>query len=158
VDRWRLLIYQSTSALLTREACELNMGSPDAYTVRTTLDIPEPLHERLRHRPERSGTPLRALVIRAREQVFSESGEASHVTGPPVTARAKLGPDPPKDENTHDLVFFSSESLIIIYALTNKSGERLKLQPQALLSSSDRVILMQQSRQQSQSCQPSDSH
>ena len=47
--------------------------------VRTTVDIPEPLHDRLRLRAERSGTSIRALIIRAIEQVYGErkKGELS---------------------------------------------------------------------------------
>jgi hypothetical protein len=73
--------------------------------IRTTVDIPEPLHERLRHRAERSGTSIRALVIRALEQVYREGGKGSYVTGPPVAGPGRLGPDFPLDENPHDLVF-----------------------------------------------------
>jgi hypothetical protein len=74
-------------------------------SVRTTLDIPEPLHDRLRHRAEQSGTSIRALVIRAIEQVYSKGGKGSYVTGPLITGPGSLGPDFPTDENPHDLVF-----------------------------------------------------
>lgn len=73
--------------------------------VRTTVDIPEPLHDRLRLRAERSGASIRALIIRAIEQVYSERKKGDYVTGPLVTAPGKLGPSFPKDENPHDLVF-----------------------------------------------------
>jgi hypothetical protein len=73
--------------------------------IRTTIDVPEPLHERLRRRAEQSGTSIRALVIRAIEQVYSEGGKGSYVTGPLITGPGKLGPKFPKDENPHDLVF-----------------------------------------------------
>jgi hypothetical protein len=73
--------------------------------IRTTVDIPEPLHERLRHRAERTGTSIRALVIRAIEQVYCETGKGSCVTGPLVVGPGRLGPDFPTDENPHDLVF-----------------------------------------------------
>jgi len=36
--------------------------------VRTTVDIPDRLHDRLRRRAQRSGTSIRALIIRAIEQ------------------------------------------------------------------------------------------
>jgi hypothetical protein len=36
--------------------------------VRTTIYIPEPLHDRLRDRAERSGTSIRSLIVRAIEQ------------------------------------------------------------------------------------------
>ncbi len=73
--------------------------------IRITVDIPEPLHERLRHRAERSGVSIRALVIRAIEQVYSEGGKGSYVTGPLITGPGKRGPNFPKDQNPHDLVF-----------------------------------------------------
>jgi len=73
--------------------------------VRTTVDIPEPLHDRLRLRAERSGASIRALIIRAIEQVYTERKKGDYVTGPLVTGPGKLGPSFPKDENPHDLVF-----------------------------------------------------
>jgi hypothetical protein len=73
--------------------------------IRTTVDIPEPLHDRLRHRAERSGTSIRALIIRALEQVYSERKKGEYVTGPLISARGKRGPAYPRDENPHDLVF-----------------------------------------------------
>ena len=73
--------------------------------VRTTVDIPEPLHDVLRHRAERSGTSIRALIIRAIEQVYSERRKGAYVTGPLIRGKGKLGPAFPKDENPHDLVF-----------------------------------------------------
>jgi hypothetical protein len=73
--------------------------------IRTTVDIPEPLHERLRHRAERSGTSIRALIIRALDQVYGEAGKEVYVTGPLVTGPGKLGRNFPKDENPQNLVF-----------------------------------------------------
>jgi len=73
--------------------------------VRTTVDLPAPLHDALRHRAERSGSSIRALIIRAIEQVYSEHKKGSYVTGPLVRGKGKLGPAFPKDENPHDLVF-----------------------------------------------------
>jgi hypothetical protein len=73
--------------------------------VRTTVDIPEPLHDELRHRAERSGTSIRALIVRALEQTYSETKKGARVTGPLITGAGKLGPKFPKDENPHDLVF-----------------------------------------------------
>jgi hypothetical protein len=65
--------------------------------VRTTVDIPEPLHDRLRQKATRSGTSIRALIIRAIEQAYTEG---KRFTGP-----GKLGRAFPEDENPHDLVF-----------------------------------------------------
>ena len=73
--------------------------------VRTTVDIPEPLHDRLRQRAARSGASIRALIVRALEQAYSEPKRGDYVTGPLVTAKGKLGPRFPEDENPHDLVF-----------------------------------------------------
>jgi len=73
--------------------------------VRTTVDIPEPLHDELRHRAERSGTSIRALIVRALEQTYSETKKGALVTGPLIRGAGKLGPKFPKDENPHDLVF-----------------------------------------------------
>jgi len=73
--------------------------------VRTTVDIPEPLHDRLRRLAEQSGTSIRALIIRAIDQTYTEGGKSAYVTGPLVKGPGKLGPKFPKDENPHDLVF-----------------------------------------------------
>ncbi len=73
--------------------------------VRTTVDIPEPLHDRLRDKAERSGASIRSLIIRAIEQVYSEPTKREYVTAPLVSGRGKLGPAFPENENPHDLVF-----------------------------------------------------
>lgn len=73
--------------------------------VRTTVDIPEPLHETLRHRARQSGASVRALIIRAIEQAYTTRKSGGYVTGPLIRGKGKLGPAFPKDENPHDLVF-----------------------------------------------------
>ncbi len=73
--------------------------------VRTTVDIPEPLHEQLRHRAESTGTSIRSLIVRALEEKYAEKGKGRLVTGPMVRGKGKLGPRFPTDENPHDLVF-----------------------------------------------------
>ena len=73
--------------------------------IRTTVDIPEPLHEALRHMAAQSGASIRALIIRAIEQTYSGGERGAYVRGPLITGRGKLGPKFPKDENPHDLVF-----------------------------------------------------
>jgi hypothetical protein len=73
--------------------------------IRTTVDIPEPLHDQLRERAERSGTSIRSLIVRAIEQVYVEPKRGDYVTGPLVTGPGKLGPAFPENENPHDLVF-----------------------------------------------------
>jgi hypothetical protein len=52
--------------------------------VRTTVDIPEPLHHKLRQRAQQSGTSMRALIVRAIEQTYSEPRKGRYVTGPLV--------------------------------------------------------------------------
>jgi hypothetical protein len=73
--------------------------------VRTTVDIPEPLHNRLRHRAENSGTSIRSLIVSAIEQAYAEPGKKQPLTGPILRGSGKLGPRFPQDENPHDLVF-----------------------------------------------------
>jgi plasmid stability protein len=73
--------------------------------VRTTVDIPEPLHNQLRHRAAQTGTSMRALIIQALEQAYSTRREGKYVTGPLVKTKGKLGPLFPIDENPHDLIF-----------------------------------------------------
>ena len=73
--------------------------------VRTTVDIPEPLHEALRHRAQKSRTSVRSLIIKAIEQAYRDPKAGEYVTGPPVQGKGKLGRAFPVDENPHDLVF-----------------------------------------------------
>jgi hypothetical protein len=73
--------------------------------VRTTVDIPEPLHAKLRHRAERTGVSMRSLIVRAIEQAYGGSKKGTYVTGPMINGKGKLGPRFPTDENPHDLVF-----------------------------------------------------
>lgn len=73
--------------------------------IRTTVDIPEPLHDALRGRAERTGTSIRSLIIRAIEQTYGPRKQSVYVTGALVKTKRKLGPDFPVDENPHDIVF-----------------------------------------------------
>lgn len=73
--------------------------------IRTTVDIPEPLHNRLRLSAQQAGTSVRALIVRALEQTYTETHRGAYVTSPPVNGKGKLGPSFPIDENPHDLVF-----------------------------------------------------
>ena len=74
-------------------------------SVRTTVDIPESLHETLRHRAEASGSSIRSLIVRALEQVYTDSKKGKYMSGPPLRGSGKLGPEFPQDENPHDFVF-----------------------------------------------------
>jgi metal-responsive CopG/Arc/MetJ family transcriptional regulator len=40
--------------------------------VRITVDIPEPLHDRLRSRAESSETSIRSLIVRAIDETYNE--------------------------------------------------------------------------------------
>jgi hypothetical protein len=70
----------------------------EVVAVRTTVDIPQPLHDTLRHRAAQSGTSIQSLIIRAIEQTYSENSKGAYVTGPLVAGKGKLGPAFPKDE------------------------------------------------------------
>ena len=63
------------------------------------------VRRQLRHRAERSGTSIRALIIRAIEQAYSERKKGQYVTGPLVSGRGQLGAEFPEDENPHDFVY-----------------------------------------------------
>lgn len=75
--------------------------------IRTTVDIPEPLHAKLRHRAQQSGTSMRALIVQALEEKYSKRRKGTYVTEPPIKRKpgGKVGPLMPKDENPYDLVF-----------------------------------------------------
>jgi metal-responsive CopG/Arc/MetJ family transcriptional regulator len=73
--------------------------------VRTTIDIPEPLHDRLRQRAESSGTSIRSLIVRAIEETYTEPKKGERVTGPMISGTGKRGPRYPVDENPYDLIF-----------------------------------------------------
>lgn len=73
--------------------------------IRTTVDIPEPLHDELRRRAENSGASINSLIVRAIEQTYAEPCKGRPVTGPLIRGTGKRGPLYPTDENPHDLVF-----------------------------------------------------
>jgi hypothetical protein len=73
--------------------------------VRTTVDIPGPLHDVLRQRAERSGTSIRSLIVHALEQTYVKPRRGKYVNGPLVKGSGKLGPAFPTDENPYDLMF-----------------------------------------------------
>ncbi len=70
--------------------------------VRTTVEIPEPLHDRLRRRAESSGASIGSLIVRALEETYANTKRK--VTGPLIRGTGKPGPRFPVDENPHDLV------------------------------------------------------
>jgi hypothetical protein len=77
---------------------------------RTTIELPESLHERLRERAESSGVSIPSLIVRAVEDVYADAGKTAaksgrRVTLPLIPATGKRGPLYPVDENPHDIVF-----------------------------------------------------
>jgi hypothetical protein len=73
--------------------------------VPTTVDIPEPMYERLRVRTEQAGSSVQALIVLAIEQSYGERQHGAYVTRPLVNSKAVLGLLFPIDENPHDFVF-----------------------------------------------------
>jgi hypothetical protein len=73
--------------------------------VRTIVDLPDPLYERLRNQAEKSGDSIRSLIVRAIEQTYDTNKSGERLTGPLVQGSGKLGPAFPEDENPHDVVF-----------------------------------------------------
>lgn len=73
--------------------------------VRTTVDIPEPLHAELRHRAQSTGVSIRSLIVNALEQTYSAPRKGKMVTGPMIRTKGKRGPLFPKDENPYDFIF-----------------------------------------------------
>jgi metal-responsive CopG/Arc/MetJ family transcriptional regulator len=77
---------------------------------RTTIELPESLHDRLRERSRSTGVSIRSLIVRAVEDTYVEQTYAAPkkgrpVTGPMITGTGKRGPLYPVDENPHDLIF-----------------------------------------------------
>ena len=73
--------------------------------VRTTVDIPEPLHDQLRRRAQSTGVSIRSLIVSAIEQTYAAPAKGKYVTGPMIRGKHKLGPRFPKDENPYDFIF-----------------------------------------------------
>jgi hypothetical protein len=73
--------------------------------VRVTIEIPQPLHDRLRQRAESTGTSMSSLIVRAIEETYAEPKKGERVTGPMITGKGKRGPRFPVDENPWDLIF-----------------------------------------------------
>ena len=73
--------------------------------VRTTVDIPKPIHDRLRRRAADTGTSIRSLVVQALEQTYAEPRKGRRVTGALIPASGKRGPLYPTDENPYDVIF-----------------------------------------------------
>jgi hypothetical protein len=72
--------------------------------VRTTVELPEDLHEELRRRAENAGTSVQSLIVFALEQAYKKPKKPYFVTGPLVKGKGKLGPLFPVDDTPHDLI------------------------------------------------------
>jgi hypothetical protein len=73
--------------------------------VRITIDVPEPVYERLRVRAEQVDSSVQALIVMALEQSYGEQHKAAYVRCPLVNGKGVLGLLFPIDENPHDFVF-----------------------------------------------------
>lgn len=71
--------------------------------VRTTVDIPEPLHELLAQRSKAVGTSIRALIVRAIEDAYRPPRKGAMVSEALIKGR-RLGPAFPTDETPYDLI------------------------------------------------------
>ena len=71
--------------------------------VRTTLEIPEALHERLRQQAEASGASVEEFILRRLEEDCGNSAGKELLTGP-FLPPGERGPLYPTDENPHDLI------------------------------------------------------
>ncbi len=72
--------------------------------VRTTVDIPEPLHAALRQRAESAGTSIGSLIVFAIEQTYANRSKGRYVTGALAEAAGTFGPAFSGDENPQDFV------------------------------------------------------
>ncbi len=70
--------------------------------IRTTVDIPDPLHQILSEKAKTLGTSIRALIIRAIEDAYLPPRKDAVKL--PLIARRQLGPNFPTDETPHDLI------------------------------------------------------
>ena len=72
--------------------------------VRTTIDIPESLHDRL---PCRAAIRIfHPRIVRTIEEAYSHSKKGAYVRDPLIKAGRKRGPKFPADENPHDFISF----------------------------------------------------
>lgn len=72
--------------------------------IRTTVDLPEPLHAALRQRSAVTGQSMRKLIVNALEASLDQPKKGKYVTGPMISVKGKLGPAFPIDKNPHDLI------------------------------------------------------
>jgi hypothetical protein len=82
--------------------------------VRTTVELPESLHDAIKQRADQSGVSMQLLIVRALEQAYAGPAleqpyekpvKKGFVTGPMITGKGPRGPLYPNDENPHDLIF-----------------------------------------------------
>jgi hypothetical protein len=75
--------------------------------MQTTVDIPEPLHEALRQRAERSGASIDSLILQALEQSYGtpEVPKKGNFVTEAMIKGGERGPRYPTDENPWDLIF-----------------------------------------------------
>ena len=81
--------------------------------VRTTIGIPESVHEAIKRSADGEGVSVEELIILALERAFGGSDverlgtkpvKKGFVTGPPIVVKGQLGPRFPTDETPWDLI------------------------------------------------------
>ena len=73
-------------------------------SVRTTIDIPDDLHDELRRRAAAERTSIRSLITGAIESKF-RSQPSRYVTGPLVGKKGRPAAGSPGKENPYDVLF-----------------------------------------------------
>lgn len=109
ISMWKRAISKSGRRLICSRKRHLTdlwkMCHNYGMAVRTTVDIPEPLHDVIRQRAHQSGTSMRLLIVRSLEQSYGKTGKTGFVTESPIKAKGKRGPRFPTDETPHDLIY-----------------------------------------------------
>ena len=75
--------------------------------VRTTIDLPEALHEVLQQRARKFGSSVDDLIVSAIEQTLRNPLPATltkRIDGPLMIGTGKVGPRFPRDETPYDLI------------------------------------------------------
>lgn len=80
------------------------MSHTYGMTIRTTIDLPSALHERLRREAHESRTSMKRLIVAAVEDRCRTNKQRRILTGPLVTKPLKLGPRFPDKETPYDLL------------------------------------------------------
>ena len=73
--------------------------------IRTTVELPDALYERLTGQAQHRGISIRDLIVQALELTYAGKSEPDNrITGPMIRGRSRKGPRFPVDETPHDLI------------------------------------------------------